>query len=85
MRSKEFEGWVEAKECWRKAQVKSAEERGDLFSGIEFERVQNLYSHWWMDCAANKHGWDTGVGRVDYRGDGLRRLSRMRNDPPRKD
>jgi len=62
MRSKEFESWIEARECWRQAQVKRAEERGHhVFLGIEFERVQNLYSDWWMTCAANKHGWDITI------------------------
>jgi len=60
-RSKEFDGWDEAKESWRKAQVKRAEKRGDYYFGIEFERVQNLYSHWWTSCAANKHGWDITI------------------------
>jgi hypothetical protein len=61
MRSKEFDGWDEAKECWRKTQNLNAKGRSGVCFGIAFERVQNLYNHWWVNCAANKHGWDITI------------------------
>ena len=56
MRSKEFEGWVEAHECWRQAQVKF----DSRSVGIAFTRVEELYRNWWQSVR-NPHGWDITI------------------------
>jgi hypothetical protein len=60
-RSNEFDGWVEAHECWRRAQVLVETKVGKGYVGIAFERALKIYAHWWQNCARNPHGWDITI------------------------
>ena len=47
------EGWIEARECWRRSCL------GIPRRLLTFTEVMNFWSGWWMNCAANKDGWNT--------------------------